>query len=424
MRIDKSHLSARRYSRVRTGNQTPYAVVEHRGQTPPFALVDGNGAVDEAVPLFLLDLIASDRSLATIKTYAYALLDWVRFLHRCEKTWRQAEPSNVRDYVLHLRTADNPYRRRRPDSVVPGSLNPRTGKATLAPGYKATTINHRLSVIKAFYASLERRDDEDVLHPVPHSRTHTHHNPLAPWVQIARDPYRQHEPKRSPRALSEDIYDEAFGALTHDRDRAIVSLLVSSACRAQELLGMALADLDWSRQCVRLVSKGSRDEVWVAASPTFFRWLAVHLAQRPACDPTSPLWVTLRGPERALTYQALRAILNRVNAKLGTNLVLHDFRHTCALRLASDPEVALVDVQAHLRHRHLSTTERYLVARPDEVVRAVQRHQQRRGAASQSQAKPSPKSLALPESPWQYDPDDLDALLGGLGGGVGTGEGE
>ena len=320
---------------VSTEAQVSYAVVERRGQTPPFDLVDENGEADEAVRVFLLELIASDKSPATIKTYAYALLGWFRFLQLREKTWRNAQPSDVRDYVLHLRSADNPYRHRRPDSSVPGSLNPRTGKPTLAPGYKPATINHRLSVIKSFYTYLEQRYD-DVLNPVPlRSRRQGHHNPLNPWVHTGRDLYRQREPKRAPRAIPEEKYDEAFSALDHDRDRAILSLLVSSACRAQELLGMTLADVDWGRKCVRLIGKGTRDESWVAASPAFFRWLAAYLAKRPGCAPASPLWVTLRGPERVLNYQALRAILNRINARLGTNLTLHDFRCSRSVSVSS-----------------------------------------------------------------------------------------
>lgn len=163
---------------------------------------------------------------------------------------------------------------------------------------------------------------------------------------------------------------------------------------------MMLADVDWGRKCVRLIGKGTREEAWVAASPPFFRWLGAYLAGRSGWGLVSPLWVTLRGPERVLNYQALRAILNRVNAKLGTNLTLHDFRHTCALRMASDPKVALVEVQTHLRHKHISTTERYLIARPEDVVRAVQQHQQRPTVAP-----------AMP-GPWHYDAADLDALLG------------
>jgi integrase/recombinase XerD len=153
---------------------------------------------------------------------------------------------------------------------------------------------------------------------------------------------------------------------------------------------------------MRKLGKGTRHAQWVAASPGFLLWLARYLAERPPGPPGAPLWVTLRRPTRPLGYQALRAVLLRVNATLGTDLVLHDFRHTCALRLAADPQIPLSDVQAHLRHRHLSTTETYLVARPEEVVRRVQAHQQAVLPASGPAAAPG----------WTYQAGDLDVLLG------------
>jgi len=112
--------------------------------------------------------------------------------------------------------------------------------------------------------------------------------------------------------------------------------------------------------------------------------------------------VTRRRPIRPLGYQALRAVLLRVNARLGSDLVLHDFRHTCALRLAGDPQVPLVDVQAHLRHRHLATTEAYLVVRPEEVIRRIQVHQQATPPTSGPSAPPG----------WTYQAGDLHLLLG------------
>jgi integrase/recombinase XerD len=190
----------------------------------------------------------------------------------------------------------------------------------------------------------------------------------------ARGSYRQTLAQRVPRAIPEELYEQVFAALTSNRDRAIISLLVSSGARAAELLGMRGQDVDWGGQRVRLLGKGTRQPQWVAASPAFF-WLARYLAEQPR-PVAEPLWVTLRQPTRPLGYQALRAVLLRVNAKLDTNLMLHDFRHTCALRLAADPLVPLADIQAHLRHRHLSTTETYLIARPEEVVRRMQAHQQ------------------------------------------------
>lgn len=112
--------------------------------------------------------------------------------------------------------------------------------------------------------------------------------------------------------------------------------------------------------------------------------------------------MTVRGRPRPLSYEALRAIITRVNRKLSTNLVLHDFRHTCAIRLASDPTVPITDVQAHLRHKRLSSTEVYLVARPEEVIVNVQAHH----AAERSSPAPTGPSR------WSYDDSDLDVLLG------------
>jgi integrase len=228
---------------------------------------------------------------------------------------------------------------------------------------------------------------------------------MEPWTPGPRGSYRQKAQQRLPRAIPDELYEQVFAALTSNRDRAIVSLLVSSGARAAELLGMTGQDVDWGGQRVRLFGKGTRQLQWVAASPAFFLWLARYLAEQTPRPLTAPLWVTRRRPTRPLGYQALRAVLGRVNAKLGSDLVLHDFRHTCALRLATDPQVPLVDVQAHLRHRHLSTTEVYLVARPEEVIGRVQAHQQATPPTSGPSAPPG----------WTYQPGDLDTLLGGAG---------
>jgi integrase/recombinase XerD len=181
-----------------------------------------------------------------------------------------------------------------------------------------------------------------------------------------------------------------------------VSLLVSSGARAAELLSMTGQPVDWGNQRVRLITKGTREATWVAASGDFLRWLARYIArERPPLDANRPLWVTLRCPIRPLAYGALRAVLLRVNEQLGANWALHDFRHTCGMRLAADPTIPLVDVQAHLRHRHLSTTETYLTARPEEVIRRVQAHQRAGPPATPSSA-----------TGWTYQAEDLAALLG------------
>jgi integrase len=104
------------------------------------------------------------------------------------------------------------------------------------------TINHRLSVVAGFYQHHSRLGTGPATNPVPDEgprggRRNTHRNPMEPWMPGPRGGYRQKAPQRLPRALSDELYERVFAALTSNRDRAIVSLLVSSGARAAELLG-------------------------------------------------------------------------------------------------------------------------------------------------------------------------------------------
>ena len=120
---------------------------------PTYEVVRRGDEPEPAVAAFLLDLLASDRSPATIRTYAFALCSWLNFLTSRGSHWQDATPSHLRDFVLHLRTVDNPQRERhRVEGPLPGSVNRRIGKPYLAAGYKAATINARLSVIQGFHA--------------------------------------------------------------------------------------------------------------------------------------------------------------------------------------------------------------------------------------------------------------------------------
>ena len=80
---------------------------------------------------YLRELAVSDCSPATLRSYAYDLLRWFRFLHDRWTAWERAERSDVREFVELLREAQVPQRlNRRRDASPPGSVNPVTGKAT------------------------------------------------------------------------------------------------------------------------------------------------------------------------------------------------------------------------------------------------------------------------------------------------------
>ena len=379
--------------------------------TLPWAVLDGAGIQIDAVDEFLRELLASGSSAASCRSYAFDLLRWFRFLAAVEVAWERASRAEVRDFVLWLRSSANPARdRRRTDTPAPGSVNARTGKAHLRAGYAPATINHALSVLAAFCEFHRSRGSGQMVSPVPpQSRTggrlDAHHNPLEPFRPHRRGAYRQKQPDRLPRAVPDDVINDVFVSLGCHRDRALVGMFLSSGARAAEMLGMTVADAHPGDGRIWVQTKGLGGiKQACPAAPEAFGWLALYLGEmadeglRPG--PDEPLWWTRRRPWRPLTYTALRALLNRVNDRIGTNVSWHDLRHTLCLRLIADPQVSLVDVQQVMRHRWITTTGGYLRPQPDEVIAKIHEHYTR--------PKPAPKPL----DGWDYDPQDLADVFG------------
>ncbi len=345
---------------------------------PPYVVViDGT----ETAPItdYLTSLVLSDMSPLTVRSYAHDLLRWWRVLAFVEVKWDRATTSDVELLVGWLRTAPNPQRRRGSQSAAqPGSVNLRTGKPLLARGYAPSTINHALTVISGFYEFHLLYGRGPLLNPVPVSaarrRMTYHHSPLEPVAPQRRGPLRQRSPRRVPRSIPDGLWDELFTAMSHDRDRALLTFFVSSGARASELLGVTGADVDWANKKLWVVSKGSRELAAVPGSPEAFVYLAEYFDQCGTPRLAEPVWRTLRGEPRPLSYWAMRRIMQRANVLLGTNWTLHDLRHTAAIRMVNDPNLTLPEVQTILRHRHLSATEHYLQPRVEELHDKLQEH--------------------------------------------------
>lgn len=377
----------------------------------PWVVRDGAGEPIGPVSEFLRDLLACGNSPASCRSYGYDLLRWFRFLAAVEVGWDRASRDEVRDFVLWLRSCHNPARdRRREGGPAPGSVNPRTGKQYLREGYAPATINHAVSVVSAFYDFHLLTGLGPVVSPVPSQsrsgyRVHAHHNPLEPFALHRRGSYRQKQPDLEPRTVPDDVLDELFGELACNRDRALFSMFLASGARAAELLGMTVGDAHPGDGRIFVQSKGLGGVKQACpASPEAFAWLALYLGEladdgcRPG--PDEPLWWTRRHPLRPLSYTAVRAVLGRINDRIGANVSLHDLRHTLCQRLLDDPNITLVDVQQVMRHRRITTTGGYLRPRADEVIAKVHEHYTR--------PKPPPRPL----TGWSYDPQDLADVFG------------
>ncbi len=127
--------------------------------------------------------------------------------------------------------------------------------------------------------------------------------------------------------------------------------------------------------------------------------LAAYLDAMGMPAPHEPVFRIRRGPDKPLTYWAMRRVIQRANDRLKTNWSLHDLRHTAAEQMANDPHLTLVEVRAILRHADLATTGRYLHARVEDLFDALQAHYRR----------PRLQPTVAPG----YDPEDFKVVFGG-----------
>ncbi len=218
---------------------------------------------------------------------------------------------------------------------------------------KPTTYNLRLAVLSSFYTFARKRKFLEV-------------NPIE---QLDRAKVQEYA---AAQALNPDTVYESLqridqGDLKGTRDYAILSLLLQTGRRAQEV-----ANLQW--QHIRIHKdkatlsfehcKGNeqlRDELPAPVTNALLRWLHQYYGAdlgRLAAD--TPLWVSLARDSsygQQLGYQSINALCKKW---LGVSKV-HTTRHTAAHAM-EQLGMSVSEIQARLGHKSLATTGRYLAS--------------------------------------------------------------
>ncbi len=372
----------------------------------PYRLVAPGGVRVEAVTAYFRDLQAAGRTEATVRSYGMDLLRWFRFLWAIDVWWDRAGRVEARDFCRWLLIAGKPRAggRGRPAVVVP---------AAAGRPYAVSVRAHSETVLRAFYDFHRDVGTGPIVNPFPLDRSrragrgNAHHNPMEPYRNERIGLYRPRAPRRVPRSIPDEEFNEIFARLPSHRDRALVAFYVSTGARASELLSATQGGVDPGRQLICVVRKGSREVQELPASTDAFVWLRLYQVETDGLVPKGrrrPLWWTLRRPVRPLTYHAVHRMFERVNDRAGTSATLHALRHTAAYRMAEDPALPLTDVQVVLGHAQLTTTQLYLTPRKEDVIRRVLAHhaEQTRQALARRSPPPAPG----------YRPETLDVLFG------------
>src|SRR5262245_54454963 len=125
--------------------------VAHAEGVVPWLVVDPDDVPVEPVRRYLRDFAARNRP-GSVRSYAYGLLRWWRWLLAVDVEWDRATSAEVRNLVLWLGQAEKPRNSpRRASAATAGKVNPITRKRNLGDGYEPRTIRHSNAVIRSFY---------------------------------------------------------------------------------------------------------------------------------------------------------------------------------------------------------------------------------------------------------------------------------
>ena len=146
---------------------------------------------------------------------------------------------------------------------------------------------------------------------------------------------------------------EETGELTAIRNLAMVELLYATGARVSELCGLDLKDVDYERQTIRVIGKGSKERVIPMGRPAIAaleKWLAVR-PQLANDRSGNAIFLGARG--KRIDQRQVREVVYKT-IELGP----HALRHSAATHLL-EGGADLRTVQEILGHASLTTTQIY-----------------------------------------------------------------
>lgn len=179
------------------------------------------------------------------------------FLWAVGVPWDRATRIEAGDFCRWMLVGGKP---RRPHWRRQGGL---VERRSTVEGYAASVRAHCETVLRCFYEFHLGVDDGPLLvNPFPLSssrrggRAHAHYNPMEPFAKERTGLYRPRVPRRVPRSIPDEEFNEIFALLPSHRDRALVAFCVSTGARASELLSTTQGGVDPGRH---LISVGQGD---------------------------------------------------------------------------------------------------------------------------------------------------------------------
>jgi integrase/recombinase XerD len=202
----------------------------------------------------------------------------------------------------------------------------------LPNGLSFSFQNQMISAVKKFYSTVYKT----VIDPGDISR-----------------PRRQ---KRLPNVLSKDEVKRILTSLTNEKHRVMLSLIYACGLRRSELLNLVPADIERSRNLLRIrKSKGYKDRVVPVSDRTIEMVDTCMLYYKPQKYVFEGQW-----PGKPFSKSSLAKVLKKACSRAGisANVTLHWLRHSYATHLL-ETGTSVRYIQELLGHSSSRTTEIY-----------------------------------------------------------------
>ena len=325
--------------------------------------LEGSWAGTESANAFLSHLETRRFSPATVRAYAYDLLNFLRFLGQRSARFQDVVATDLFDYL------DWQQWSALPDGGKVVRLADRRGAAP-------ATMNRRIAAVRGLfeYAVITGVRGDN---PVPAARRSSglRAKPRGPLGHIGAGKARTggrlvRQPRKLPESLEPDDVATFLSDLRTLRDRSIVLLMLLGGLRAAEVRTLRLVDVDMGLRRVRVTGKGGKERV-VPVDRAFFGELAGYLRdERPADCAVPECFVVLRGPTagRPLTEAGLRRIFRSHRETSGAIRVRpHRLRHTYGTELAA-AGIDLLVLRDLMGHANPETTAAYVHLAPETLA--------------------------------------------------------
>jgi site-specific recombinase XerD len=228
--------------------------------------------------------------------------------------------------------------------------------------HSAAAIRRRLAVLRRFFGHLKTQ----------------RRRPDNPAVGILNIPLPKRLPKAIPlRDVMTLIGTRGAAGQPEDRwrrDYAILELFYASGVRRAELVGINVADVDFSDRTIRVIGKGNKERFVFFNRATAAALKAYLRVRRRSKD--GALFVSRQG--RRLSYQQVGRLFAGYVALSGLEgkITPHTMRHSVATHLHQSG-VDLMTIKDFLGHASIQTTQIYAQMKPAHVKRSYEKHHPR-----------------------------------------------